>query len=449
MRILIAGSGTIGYHLAASLAAEGHDIVVIDQNSDRLAKLENNVDCQLIHGSALSPLLMESVGIRSTDLVIAVTQSDATNMMICRLADFYRVPEKMARIRDLELASNCSPIPTEHFGIDHIISPELLTVEHVERLVLSPGATEAMDFENGRIALRGLVVSEDSTIAGNTIADIRNEVPGDWLLAAIRRGSRVFIPRGTDKLRLGDTAYIIASSGCIKDILPAFDPEVRPIRTALIFGAEVAGIELSRRLSKRLRRVALLEPDHKKAQAAAIALDEHGVEVIHGSALDESLLLRSGMDRADVFVGISPDDENNFVGALLFRKLGSGGNPIVVTSQPHYLEVLESVDLDLCINPRLLAVSAILRYLRGGSVLSVARLREEDAEMVEFHLPGSSPLVGKALKDLKVPGGALITAVLRNDEVSIPSGGFVMAADDRVLVFAETGRSDALAAFFR
>ena len=138
MRILIAGAGTIGYHLAASLAAEGHDIVVIDENGERLHKLENSVDCQLVAGSALSPLVMESVGIRSTDLVIAVTQSDATNMMICRLADYYRVPEKMARVRNLEMAGDDCPVPTEHFGIDHIISPELLTVEHIERLVLGP-----------------------------------------------------------------------------------------------------------------------------------------------------------------------------------------------------------------------------------------------------------------------------------------------------------------------
>lgn len=449
MRVLIAGAGTIGYHLAASLAAEGHDVVVTDPSPERLAKLENSVDCQLVTGSAFSPLILESIQIRSTDLVIAVTESDATNMVICRLADFYGVPEKMARVRDLELANENGIIPTEHFGIDHIISPELLTVEHVERLVLSPGATEAMDFEKGRIALRALVVSEDSTIAGDSIAAIKAAMPGDWLLAAIRRGSKVFVPHGTDQLRLGDTAYIIAAAEAIKEVLPAFDPEIRPIRSALIFGAGVAGLELARRLSKRLKRVVLMEPEAARAAYAAIELDSTGVEVLHGSALDEALLLRNGMDRADVFVGISPDDENNFVGALLFRKLGNGGNPIVVTSQPHYLEVLESVDLDLCINPRLLAVNAILRYLRGGSVLSVARLRDEDAEIVEFKLSTSSPVVGKALKDLRLPGGALITAVLRGNDVHIPGGNFVMAAEDRVLVFSESGSGNALRNFFR
>ena len=142
-------------------------------------------------------------------------------------------------------------------------------------------------------------------------------------LPLIRRGSRVFIPNGNHKLRLGDTAYIISASSCTKDLLPAFDPDVRPIRSALIFGADVAGMELARRLSRRLRRVVLMEPDLTKAEAASVALDEYGVEVMHGSALDEGLLLRSGIDRADVFVGISPDDENNFVGALLFENWGA------------------------------------------------------------------------------------------------------------------------------
>ncbi|TVR08383.1 MAG: Trk system potassium transporter TrkA [Planctomycetota bacterium] len=449
MRVLIAGAGTIGYHLARSLAAEGQDVVVIDPRSERLGQLENSIDCQLIHGRATSPTLLEQANIRSVDLVIAVTESDSTNMAICRLADFYRVPEKMARVRDLELAHPDCIVPSEHFGIDHIISPELLTVEHIERLVLSSGASEALDFEHGRIALRGLVVGEDSDMAGETIAAIKQRIPGAWLLAAIRRGQRMFIPSGTDTLRLGDTVYIIASPQVAERILPAFVDSVREVRSALIFGGGVAGRELARRLTGHLRRVVLIEPDEGLAQLAAEELDSLGVEVLHGSALDEDLLLRGGIDRADAFVGISRSDENNFMGALLFRKLGTGGTPIVVISQPHYVEVLESVDIDLAINPRLLAVNAILRHLRGGALLSVARLRDEDAEIVEFKLSRRCPVLNIPLKDVSLPRGSLITAVLRGHDLHIPDGAFRLQHDDRVLLFVETSSSTAIRGIMR
>jgi trk system potassium uptake protein TrkA len=449
VRVLIAGAGTIGYNLAVALVAEEHDVVVVDQVEERLNRLENSVDCQLSLGSATSPEHLERCGIRHTDLVIAVTENDAVNTVVCRLADFYRVPEKMARIRDPEVAGVDCVVPSIHLGIDHIISPELLTVEHIVAMIQTPGVREAVDFEGGRVALRALCVSEDSAVAGETLMSVKQGIPGDYLLAAIRRGSRVLIPDGKTNLRIGDTVYAISTRNEVPTVVNAFLGQVRPPRSAVIFGAGVPGTELALRLASFLRRVLLVEPNGRLATQAAERLDHlRNVEVLEGSILDEDLLTRSRIDHSEFYIGISDDDEDNFMGALLYRRY-SAGVPLVVVSQPHYLDILESVDLDMVINPRSLATSAILRHLRGGPVLSVAKLRREDAEVIEFQISSSSPITDRPLKELKLPKGLLIAAVVRDRQAYIPDGNFVTRADDRVLVFSDGRSTKTIAELFR
>ncbi len=438
MRILIVGAGTIGLHLAKSLVSEGQDVVVIDTRQERLDPLENTVDCQVAVGNALSPALLENLGIRRTDLLVAVTESDAVNMAVCRLADFYSVPRKMARLRSPELTDPDSFVPSEHFGIDHIISPERLTVDHIERLIRCPGAIEAMDFEGGRIAVRALVITEDSPIAGETVSHLREMVEGEYLIAAIRRGIRVIIPNGDEAIRLGDTVYVIGSPATAKALAERFNPNQRTARRLIIFGGGVAGIELARRLSGELSRVVLLEPDEARAELAAESVDDHRVQVLLGSALDEELMARAGMENADFYVALSDDDEENFMSALMFRRY-SNGTPIVVTSKPDYIEILESVDLDVALNPRNLAVGTLLRHLRGQTVLSVAKLRREDAEIVELQVEQGAALTRGPLADLALPAGLLVAAVLRAGQFSIPGGTTEIRPGDRILAFSELG----------
>nr|MDA3961016.1 Trk system potassium transporter TrkA [Planctomycetota bacterium] len=406
MRILIAGAGTIGTNLAAALATEGQEVVVIDSSEAALARLEASVDCQTIHGNALSAQTLEDLGIRHTDLLVTVTQDDATNMAVCRLADFYNVPRKLARVRNPEFSDPNCPVPSEHFGIDHIISPEGIAVEHIRRLVRCPGVLEAVDFEGGRIALRALLVSEDSTIAGERVIDVRQHLPGSFLVAAIRRGSRVIIPGGSEQVRIGDTVYLVSAPDAVDGLVKAFNPMAHEARQVLIFGAGVTGMQLARRLAGELDRVLLIEKDHARAHRAADELDELGVEVLHGSALDVDLLGRCNLDRIDFFIALSDDDEENFMSALLFRKFGHG-TPIVLTNELHYIDIMESVGLDIVINPRILASSALLRHIRGSTVLSVARLHGEEAEMLEFKASAKSAVTKLPLKDQRLPAGML------------------------------------------
>ena len=436
MRILIAGAGTIGFNLASALAKEGQDVVVIDVNERRLAALESSVDCQIVNASALSPLVLEETGIRHTDLVVAVTENDAVNMSVCRLADFYGVPRKLARVRNPEFSDYDCPIPPEHFGIDHIISPEGIAVATIRRLIDAPGTREAADFERGRIALRALVVGDTSSIAGERLIDIHQTHGRDFLVGAIRRGSKVLIPGGQEQLRIGDTVYLVCDPDTIPKLVPLFEPHALVAKRVVIFGGGVSGVELARTLARPLERVTLIEPDPKRAARAAGILDELGVEVLNGSALDMELLGRCKLETVDFFVALSDSDEENFMSALLFRKFGSG-TPIVMTNQLHYMDILESVDLDIVINPRVLAVSALMRHIRGSTVLSVAKLHSEEAEVLEFIVQKGVAVTRAELKDLQLPRGMLIGAILRAGELIIPRGDTRIVADDRVLVFVD------------
>jgi len=449
MRILIAGAGTIGTNLAAALVGEDQEVVVIDVIGERLSRLENTVDCQLVIGNALSPAALENLGIRHTDLVLALTENDGVNIAVCQLADFYGVPQKMARVRNPELADPNGVIPSDHFGIDRVISPELLTVAQIEALIACPGSIEALDFEQGRIAIRAMTVTEESPLAGQTVAQVRAGIENrEFLLTSIRRGTRMMICSGDVELRIGDRVYVVSSPDQIFEMASYFDPHVQPAKRAMIFGGGVTGVQLARRLVAKLSRVTLIEPDRAAAEAAAEELDQYGVEVLHGSALDEELIVRCGIEHSDYFIATSDDDESNFIAALLFRRYGEGV-PIVVTSQPHYVDILDSVDLDIALNPRDVAVNELLRHLRRGTVLSAARLRQDEAEMVELKVGRHAPIAGKPIRNLNLPKGLLIAAVLRDRELHFPLGGFVLAERDRVLVFNDEVPERKLQKLFR
>lgn len=447
MRILIAGAGTIGSNLAAALAGENLDVVILDPDEEHLAQLENTVDCQIVVGSAMSPSTLEDVGIRHTDLILAVTNQDAINMAICQLADFYGVPQKIARIRHPELAHAESTIPASQFAIDHIISPEGLTVEYIVNILQCPGAREAVNFEHGRIALRAITVTDECQTAGESLITMRQQLHGDYLVAAIRRGHKTIIPDGQEKLRVGDTVYVISAPEMVDALSQFFDPNAQAPKRVLIYGAGIAGTMLAKRLIDLHISVTMIEPNARMAERAAQDLDELGVEVLEGSVLDIDLLSRCHVETAQAFIALSDNDESNLMGALLYRKFGNG-RPIVLTNKPDYIDILESVDLDTVINPRLLAVGHMLRYIRSGHVLSVAKLNANDAEVFELSTDNKSKVINIPMRELTLPTDSLIVAVMRKNDMHIPGGDFEIQATDRVLVFARSESVAKIAALF-
>lgn len=447
MRILIVGAGSIGVNLAASLIGEGHSVVLLDNDAERQARLDGTIDCRLVTGSATSPAVLEEAGIGSCALVVAVTGADEVNMVVCRMAQHYGVPRRLARLRSPDFSAPVPRVPLDHLGIDASFSPEGLAVDLAEKVIATPGSVEAADFADGKLALRGFPVPAGHGLLIGPLEQVGPLLPPQCQVIAIKRGGQVLIPGGHDHLEAGDTAYLLGPPEQVPAMSALFAPGAVAARTVLIFGATIMGVELARRLRRFVPRVVVFGPNPQRARRAAELLDPLGIEVIEGSVLDVDLLRRVGVEQADHLVTLSDDDENNLMAALLYRKHGKG-MPLLMTQKNHYAEMFEMLGFPVVIEPRALATGAILRFLRGGTIVALARLHHDDAEMIEARLTAESPLVGRPLAQLRPPGGMRVAAVL-GTTVTVPDRNTVLRAGDRVLVVVDAAAGNQIRRWLR
>lgn len=429
MRILIVGAGVVGSNLASQLSLEGHDIAVIDQKSEVVRRLSERLDVYAIQGDGGSPSVLEQAGVRESQMVIAVTESDTLNMTVCLLAHKGGVTTKIARVRNAEYASL-----RDAFHIDRMINPEELVVESILKLVEVPGTTEVADFADGRLLLRAFEVQGDSPMTGKYLHEIKplmEESP--FLVVGISRGEDFLIPSGKDRFYAGDRILVLLPKGSLQKFLPLLNLDSRPPEKAVLYGAGRLGISVARRLEGVLDKVVLIEPDEGRAAAASAALFQS--LVLRGAATDLDLLWEADIQTADYFLALGGDDESNVMSSLLAKKHGAK-RAIVLTQQPDYVPILDSIGLDIIINPRLVTVSAILRHLRRGKIISVVKFHEREGEAIELVAMPNSGSIGKPLKNLKIPKGAIVGAVFRDGEVAIPDGETVIEANQRLIVFA-------------
>jgi len=437
MRILIVGAGAIGSNLAGELAKskEKNDVIVVESNHAIVKDLSSKIDALVIEGNGASPLILEKAGIRDVEMVIAVSNSDELNMIVCLLAANYGVKTRVARIRDPDYVLPGSVLSQKQLNIDKIIDPEAIAVEVMEALVFTAGATEIAHFANKRVLLMVFLVPEGAPIAGRTLRQIREIVPDEFLIAAIQRGEEVIIPHGDEEVHENDRIHVIIPRDLLDLFLGQLYRRVEKVRKVVICGATRLGINLARSVQKRIGDVTLFDPDHERCLKAAGELE--GVTVLHGSPLDTDMLEEVRLKHAQVFCGLQEDDAANVMSGLLAKEHGAG-KTIVYLSEPDFVPIVERIGLDAVINPRLLAVDAILKYVRGGPVMSVAHFDDLKAEVQEIVPVTGSAVVNRPLRELArlLPKDALIGAVVHDDEVIIPRGETMIEPGERVIVFA-------------
>ncbi|MBA2479715.1 MAG: Trk system potassium transporter TrkA [Planctomycetes bacterium] len=434
MRILVVGSGSIGVKVAGSLVEEGHDVVLLDHSSLRQAQLDGSIDCQLVTGNATSPSVLTDI-LRGCGLVVAVTGSDEVNLVVCRLAQLQGVPTRLARLRNPEFTGPRPAVDPKDLGVDAVFSPEGMAVDLVERVIAAPGAVEAASFADGRLSLLGFPVLSGAFVG--PLSEVGARLPEGCQVVALKRGAQALIPSGADHLAVGDVAYVLGPSAQAGELTRALAPGRTAARTVVIFGARMMGIELAQRLRRTVRRVVMFSPDPTRAQAAAIILDPLGIEVIEGSVLDLDLLRGAGVEDADYLVTLSDDDENNLMAALLCRQR-TRATPILMTQKNQYVEIFELLGFPLVIEPRALATSAILRFLRGGPILALARLHHDDIEVIELSLGADSPLVGRPLGQIRPPVGMRVAAVVDQRSAAVATGRTVLTAGQRVVIVVDS-----------
>lgn len=434
MNILIVGAGVVGSNLAEELSLAGHNVSIVDQDPALVRRLSDRLDVLTVCGNAGQPSVLKRAGICDAEMAIAVTDIDEVNLVICMLARQFGVRHKIARVRNEEYASAEFALDPSQMGIDSIINPESIIGDTLQRILEIPGSNDVATFGRGHVLLVNFDIEQDSPVAGKRLADLREVSRMDsFLVVAIFRQEQALIPKGDDEILVGDQIAVLVNADTLPLVIPIINRRAQAAQRVVIYGASLIGRRLAAALEGRIPRVVLIEPDHDRAQDAAMHLKK--TLVLEGEATDHEILREADAEHCDFFMALSLDDESNLLAALMARRF-KARKVAVLTQEPHYMPVLRSIGMDVVVNPRLVTVGEILRYIRQGPVHTVTRLKESEAEVMELEAMAGSRVIDKPLKGLDFPHGSIIGAVVRGDDMIIPDGNFQILAGDSVVVFA-------------
>lgn len=435
MSIIIIGAGEVGYNLAQRLSQEKEDVVVVDRDLDKIRRVQNTLDVQAVHGSGGSISLLRQAGISEASMVIAVTNSDEVNMISCLVAGVQdKVPKKIARVRDPEYSALFPLFDKEHLDIDLVINPDHEVVELILKLMEVPGAFEVADFADGKVRMVGLPLLPGSPLAGKTLAEISALSPHSGILiVAVQKGDRVFIPKGPDVISANDSLFMAMARDKMQEALESSGHRRPPIKRVMILGGSLIGLELAKGLETRDVQVKIIEQNEARCQEIAEKCNR--ALVLRGDATYQDLLIEENVEEMDTFIAVTEDEETNVMISLLAKKIGVQ-RVMTLVNKVGYSPLVHSIGVDVVVSPRLAAVNKIIQFLRRGKILSVSSLPEENAEAFEAVAMETSDIVGRPLREIEFPEGAIVGAIVRGPAVIIPKGSTVIQPGDRVMIFA-------------
>lgn len=425
----------MGYHIADKLSREHKDVVLIDRDAERLKYVAESLDIQTLHGSGASPALLRAAGLESADMMVAVTDSDESNLVACLVSRIVSpATTRIARIRNPEFLEIQDFRNQDMLGLSLIINPENEVIRTILRLLEVPGAVDVIDFAGGLVRLIGLKINPHSTLAGKTMIELKKVDPESHvLIVAIHRDNEVIIPHGQTRLEANDLVYVVARPPEVESILSFFDIKFHPARYVFIVGGGQVGTGLAQALEQKGIKVKLIDRNGVRCEELGQILNK--TIVLKGDGTDQKLLEQENISDADFFISVSNDEEENVLSCLLARRLGAR-HSITRINKFGYIPLVAAIGLETLVSSRLSAVSAILQNIRKGKVVSVAALKGEDAEIIEFEVHEMSEISGKSLEQLKFPKQALIAAIVRREEVLIPRGQTVIQPQDRIIVIS-------------
>ncbi len=433
MKIIIVGAGEVGFHIAQRLSRENQDVVLIDKDAAKTNRINEELDVQALLGSGTSPGMLQRSGILEAGMLVAATDSDEVNLIACMLARQLN-PHllKVARLRNPEYLEMKDLLARETLGIDHIINPESTMVESIRSLMMVPGASDVIDFVDGRVKLIGVTILPDSPFAGRKLLSFP-QMGARLLVGAIVRGNQVTIPHGEDTIQPNDQVYVTARADDLQKVFRLFGIKEKELRGVIIVGGGQTGTALAKALDKSRVSAKVIDRDPVRCEELAESLEK--TVVIHGDGTDRDLLLEENVKDTDYLVALTGDEESNVLISLLGKGLGVR-KTITRINKLSYLPLVSSIGIDTVVSSRLSAIRAILQHIRRGKIISVAPLKGEHAEAIEAEALDTSDIVNVPLSRIKFPKGALIGAVVRGDDIIIPRGDTRILAGDRLILFA-------------
>lgn len=437
MKIIILGAGQVGGTLAENLVGEKSDITIVDTDNERLRDLQDKFDLRVVQGHGAHPDVLREAGAQDADMLVAVTNSDETNMIACQIAySLYNTPNKVARIRsEAILCEQDKLFRPEAIPLDHLIAPEQLVTDYISRLIDYPGALQVMNFAHGQVGLVAVKAYYGGPLVGNALSVLRDHIPNvETRVAAIFRRDHAIRPQGTTVIEADDEVFFVAASAHIRSVMSELQRLEEPYRRIMIVGGGNIGAALAKRLESKYS-VKLIERSLERAEYLSELLNN--TIVFCGDASDQELLSEEHIDQVDVFIAVTNDDEANIMSALLAKKMGAK-KAMVLIQRSAYVELVQGGVIDVAISPQQATISALLTHVRKGDIVNVYSLRHGAAEAIEAIAHGdehTSKVVGRTISELSLPPGTTIGAVVRGEEVMVAHDDTRIEQDDHVVMF--------------
>lgn len=431
MQIIIVGAGKLGYILAEFLSQKDNNVIMIDTNEKALERANNQLDILTHRGNGAQIAVLEDFNVRNSDLLIATTNNDDTNMLICYLAKKLGCKRVVARIRDPEYSEQVETLKKQ-LDIDYVANPELEMAKEIGAHLLKGQALNMEDFAKGKVSIINFRAHDLEGMEGNRIKDI--EIPKSVLIAAILRDGEIIIPYGDTILKGNDTIYLIGEKESINMFKNSSHNPERSIvvKKTMILGGGKATYYLAKRLIRHGVSVKIIEKDEERCTYLAQELP--GALIIHGDATDPYLLTEENISEVDALVSLTGYDEENLLMTLLAKKHGVG-KVITKVSRTNYIPIIEQLGINNAVNPVMITAGEIMRFIQGGRVVSLFLLLGGKAEVLEVIAKENSKIVGKPLAELGLPKGIIIGSIVQKGKVIIPDGNSIINSGDRLIVF--------------
>ncbi|MBQ0081059.1 MAG: Trk system potassium transporter TrkA [Alistipes sp.] len=445
MKIVIAGAGQMGRHLARMLSASNHDITVIDKDSKALAEVAQTADTITIEGDSTSFTVLAQAQTRHCDLFIAVTGVENDNILSAIMAKQVGARKSIARINNLEFLETNNKEMFINMGIDYMFYPEKLAADEVLSLLGHTSTTEYVDFSGGRLSLLVFRLELTSPLVGRQMTSFTREETEKYRTVAISREGTTIIPHGNDILQVGDVLYAVACRDSVDEVLGLSGKSNVTINNVMILGGSKVGVQIAERLQD-FASVKLVERNPEKAYRLAEELSHTLILCEDGRNTD--VMIEEGLQNMDAFIAVTGRSETNILTAMLAKRLGAK-KVIAEVENMNYINLADSVGVDTIVNRKEITVSNIYRFTMSTDVLAIKTLRGSEAQVLEFVVKPNSPATKCQIKDLGLPQDVSIGGVVRADKVFIALGDTRLAAYDRVVVFSMQASISKLGDYFR
>lgn len=443
MYIVIIGLGEVGRHLLRVLEEDGHDIVAVDQDADAVRYVEEHHDVMTLVGYGAGEAILEQARVSRADLLVAVTDHDEVNLIAALAAKQIGAKRAIARTQGNEWARAQQGVRYGLLGVDVTINPSVLVAQEMVKIARSHGAVEVIDLAHDQLELVQVEITENSRYMHRPISSI--PLPRDTLIAAVVRKEELFVPGGADVLGPDDRLYLLGRPSDLPDAEDLFTTR-RETRRACIAGGGLTGEMVARAMAEGGAEVLIIESSRERAEQLSATLDN--VTVLHGDGTDTRLLEEEDVGTYDLFAAVTADDELNLMAALLAQRLGTERTAAIV-QRPDYMPIYRQLGIDIVVSPRSAASDHILRFCGRTELKSLTVLKNGQAEVLEIAAREGCRVIDTPIRQLNLPRGALIGAIVHNNQVVVPRGDDVVHRGDTVIVLVTAGARAAVERLFR